>query len=75
MLILTLMPLRLNVSSSFLSYGFNISLVTVSRIFSDAIDVMYVRMKPLVVWPSRDELPRQCQCTLESILEQKSCNY
>lgn len=56
MLILTLMRLRLNVSSSFLSYGFNISLATVSRIFSDVIDVMYVRMKPLVVWPSRDEL-------------------
>ncbi|KAK6181845.1 hypothetical protein SNE40_009625 [Patella caerulea] len=56
MWILTLMRLRLNVTASFLTYEFNVSLPTVSRVLVDVIDVMYVRMKPLVVWPSRDNL-------------------
>lgn len=56
MLILTLMRLRLNVSASFLAYEFNVSSATVSRIFSVVIDVMYVRMKPLVFWPSRHDI-------------------
>ena len=50
------MRLRLNMAASFLSYEFNVSQSTVSRVFTDVIDVMYVRMKPLVVWPEREEL-------------------
>ncbi|KAL3888493.1 hypothetical protein ACJMK2_000860 [Sinanodonta woodiana] len=56
MFIMTLMKLRLNVSSTFLSYEFNISSATVSRIFLEVVDVMYVRMKPFIIWPDRDEL-------------------
>jgi hypothetical protein len=48
MLILTLMRLRLNVTALFLSYEFKISVATVSRVITDVIDVMYIRMKPLV---------------------------
>jgi len=48
------MRLRLNVTALFLSYEFEI--VTVSRVFTDVIDVMYIRMKPIVFWPSREEL-------------------
>lgn len=54
MLILTLMRLRLNVTALFLSYAFEI--VTVSRVCTGVIDVMYIRMKLLVFWPSREEL-------------------
>ncbi|XP_041347169.1 uncharacterized protein LOC121367048 [Gigantopelta aegis] len=56
MLILTLMRLRLNVTASFLAYEFNVSLSTVSRVLIDVIDVMFVRMKPLIIWPSRENL-------------------
>jgi hypothetical protein len=55
MLILTLMRLRLNVTALFLSYEFKIS---VARVITDVIDVMYIRMKPLVFWPSREELKK-----------------
>ena len=54
MLILTLMRLRLNVTALFLSYAFEI--VTVSRVCTGVIDVMYIRMKLLVFLPSREEL-------------------
>ena len=56
MIILTLMRRRLNLTTSFLSYEFNVSVATVSRVFSDVIDIMYIRMKPLDVWPSRGKL-------------------
>lgn len=48
-LMLTLMRLRLNVSTTFLSYAFNVSIATASRVFTDVIDVMFIRMKPLVI--------------------------
>ncbi|XP_052257183.1 uncharacterized protein LOC127862213 [Dreissena polymorpha] len=55
-LVLTLMRLRLNLSVLFLSYDFDISKASVSRIFSSVIDVMYLRMKPFVHWPDRESL-------------------
>ncbi|XP_076034153.1 uncharacterized protein LOC143020979 [Oratosquilla oratoria] len=58
MLIMTMMRLRLNVSPVFLSREFAVSRSTVCRIFFDVVDVMYVRMKPLVFWPSRDTLAK-----------------
>ncbi|XP_041843948.1 uncharacterized protein LOC121641751 [Melanotaenia boesemani] len=57
-LMLTLMRLRLNVSTTFLSYAFNISVATASRIVTDVIDVMYIRMKPLIIWPEREHLQK-----------------
>ena len=54
--ILTLMKLRLNLSNVFLAYHFNVSPSTVSRIFNDYIDVMFVWMKPLIHWPEREIL-------------------
>jgi len=44
-LMLTLMRLRLNVSTTFLSYAFNVSKATASRIVTDVIDVMFICMK------------------------------
>lgn len=55
-ILLTLICLRLNVSTTFPAYLFSISLPTASRIFTDVIDVMYIRMKPLMKWPGREEL-------------------
>lgn len=42
-----------------MSYEFNISPATVSRIFLKVVDVMYVRMKPFIIWPDRDELRKK----------------
>lgn len=57
-LMLTLMRLRLNVSTTFLSYAFNISVATASRIVTDVIDVMFIRIKPLIIWPEREHLQK-----------------
>lgn len=57
-LMLTLMRLRLNVSTTFLSYAFNVSIATASRIVTDVIDVIFIRMKPLIIWPERDQLQK-----------------
>jgi len=57
-LMLTLMRLRLNVSTTFLSYAFNISIATASRIVTDVIDAMFIRMKPFTIWPEREHLQK-----------------
>lgn len=57
-LMLTLMRLRLNVSTTFLSYAFNISIATASRIVTDVIDVIFIHMKPLIIWPEREHLQK-----------------
>ena len=56
MLIMTLMKLRLNISNVFLAYLFGLSSSTVSRILTEMIDIMFIRMKPLILWPSREAL-------------------
>lgn len=68
MFILTLM--RLSVSATFLSCEFSVSESTVSGMFFEVIDVMYIRMKPLVFLPEREELRKQYQCNFESALGQ-----
>ena len=55
-MMLTLMRLRINLSNRFLAYVYGVSTSTVSRIITDVIGVMYVRMTPLVVWPQRADL-------------------
>ena len=56
MFLMTLMRLRLNMPEQFLAYEFSVSQTTVSRIFSNVIDVLYIRTKPFVFWPEREEL-------------------
>ena len=58
MLLMTLMRLRLNMAEQFLAYEFSVSQTTVSRIFTDVMDVLYLRLKPFVYWPERDELQK-----------------
>lgn len=55
-LVLVLVKLRLNLSNQFLAYEFNLTTATISRIFSDVLEVMYVRMKPFIMWPDRETL-------------------
>ena len=55
-LLLTLMRLRLNLSGADLGFRFNIHKSTVSRIFTQVIEILYYRLRPLIYWPDRDSL-------------------
>ena len=57
-LLMTLMRLRLNLPGQDVAYRFGVHQCTVSRTFLHVIDAMYVRLKPLIRWPERDDLRR-----------------
>ena len=48
--------LRLNLGDQYLAYRFGVHNSTISRYFKKWINVMYVRLKPLIKWPGRGEL-------------------
>ena len=52
-LFLTLMRLRLNLTVKDLAYRFNISVTTVTRVFSKYIDCLFLSLKCLIRWPSQ----------------------
>ena len=54
--LLILMKLRLNLLDQDLAYRFGVSQPTVSRIIKKWVDILYVCLKPLVMWPERGEL-------------------
>ena len=54
--LLVLMKLRLNADNELLSTLFNVHASTVSRYFQKWMNVMYERLKPLVVWPDHEQL-------------------
>ena len=55
-MVLTLMRLRLNLTLNDLSYRFNISRSTTSSIVLKWINIMFVRLRPLIMWPGREEI-------------------
>ena len=55
-LILTLMRLCLDLSGEDLAYRFQVSCSTICRTFLYVIDVLYWKLKPLIIWPDRDAL-------------------
>ena len=59
-LLMTLMRmrLRLNLSGQDLTYRFGVHKSTVSPTFMQVIDLLYIRLKPLIIWPERDVLRR-----------------
>lgn len=58
-LLLTLIRLRLNLSGSDLGYSFgNVSSSTVSRIFSNVLNIMFQLLRPLITWPKRETLQK-----------------
>ena len=54
--IMVLMKLRLNLPNQDIAYRFGIHQSSVSRNFRKWIDVMYIRLKPLIKWPEREDL-------------------
>lgn len=61
---LVLMKLRLNLFDADLARRFGVSQSTVSKLVMKWVHIMYVRLKPLVIWPEREDLlrtmPREC---------------
>ena len=55
---MVLMKLRLNLFDQDLAYRFGVAQSTVSKIMKKWVNVMYVRLKPLVQWPQREKLRR-----------------
>ena len=55
-MMVVLMKLRLNLGDQDIAFRFGVNQSTVSRCFSKWVDVMYIRLKPLIKWPERDEL-------------------
>ena len=50
------MKLRLNLGYEDLAYRFNVTQSTVSKTFIKWIRILFVRLRPLIVWPEREEL-------------------
>ena len=57
-LLLTLMKLRLNLTEKDLAYRFGVSVSSVSRTFLQVLNVLYAKLKPLIIWPDRDALQK-----------------
>lgn len=55
-MMVVLMKLCLNLGDQEIAFRFGVNQSTVSRCFSKWIDVMYIRLKPFIKWPERDEL-------------------
>lgn len=55
-MMLTLMRLRLSLSGQDLAYRFGVHSSTVSRTFNNVLDILYARLKCLIIWPKRDVL-------------------
>ena len=54
--LMTLMRLRLNLSGQNLAYRFIVHPSTVSRMFAQVLQIMYIKLKPLIIWPEREIL-------------------
>ena len=50
------MRLRLGLSGQDLAYRFKVHSCTISRTFMHVMEVLYVKLKRLVIWPDRDKL-------------------
>ena len=52
------MRLRLNLCGQDLGYRFKVHASTISRTFEFVIGLLYAKLKPLIIWPTRDVLKK-----------------
>ncbi len=57
-LIVTLIRMRLNLSGQDLGYRFKVNSSTISGIFLHVLEVLYIKLKPLIIWQDRDSLKK-----------------
>ena len=55
---MTLMKLRLNLFDQDIGYRFGVSQSTVSKNFRKWINACYIRLRPLIKWPRREQLSK-----------------
>lgn len=72
--LLACMRLRLNLTVQFLGYMFGVSTSTVSRVFMNVINIMNVRLVPLMVsWPEREQLRKTLPMTFRQTFKHCVC--
>ena len=71
--LMVLMRLRLNLLITDISYRFEISNSTVTSIFHQWIEILYLRIKFLVMWPSRDILQHNIPQTFKEAYPSARC--
>ena len=54
--IITLMRLRLNLQMQDLAYRYTVSLSTISRAFTEILDLLHVNLSKAIMWPEREDL-------------------
>jgi len=55
-LLVVLLRLKLGFSVNYIADLFRVSASTVSKVFLNTLNVMYVKLKPCIYWPEREEL-------------------
>ena len=71
--LMVLLKLRLNLPDQDIAYCFGVHQSFVSRNFRKWIDVMYIRLKPLIKWPEREELLKTMPMDFKKNF--KKCDY
>ena len=54
--VVVLAKLRLNLTNQDIGYRFDLHQTTISKMFKKWINIMYIRLKPLIKWPEREKL-------------------
>eukprot|EP00118_Oscarella_pearsei_P022681 m.264795 g.264795 ORF g.264795 m.264795 type:complete len:402 (+) comp40480_c0_seq15:225-1430(+) len=62
---MSVLRLRLNLQEQDLAYRFGTSQTTISRVWKRWIEVLYVRLRHLIIWPSREELRKTMPLTFK----------
>ena len=57
-LLFTLMRMRLNLPGEDLGFRFEVRVSTVSRTFTNALEILYLCLRPLIIWPDRETLKK-----------------
>ena len=52
------MKLRLNLNNEDIDYRFAVHPSTVSRTIAAVLDILYGKLKPMIMWPSREDRER-----------------
>ena len=63
----TLMKLRLNCGLQDLAYRLQVSLSTMTRRYQEMIDMLYIRLKFLILWPERENLIKTMPLCFRSV--------
>ena len=61
-----LLKLRLGVPDQDIAYHFKVSRSTISRSFQKWVDAMYVRLKPLIIWPTIENVQKTMPSALRN---------